>query len=242
MTTTSENPKPVTAYCRTCGKPLTEDTVRVALGTVFCEEHVPQPAAGTSAGAPSAAAASPYSSQALPNPSVSPGLAFLLGLIPGVGAIYNGQYAKGIVHVLILGFLFAVVNNDGANGLEPMFGFLIPVFWFYMAFEAYHTAQKRMRGETVDEFSSLLRLGPTAGQFPMLPVTLIVLGVLFLLNNLDLLRIAAVFKFWPVLLIGAGAFMLYARFKTAKDEEPIVSTSFEPPAVAAEPPKEETRE
>jgi hypothetical protein len=142
------------------------------------------------------------------------------------------------VHVIILGFLFAIVGNDGANGLEPVFGFLIPVFWFYMAFEAYHTAQKRMRGEPVDEFSSLLRLGPTAGQFPVLPVTLIVFGVLFLLNNLDLLRIAAVFKFWPVLLIGAGVGMLYARFQSAKADEPSSSLAGE----TAEPPREAGRE
>jgi len=32
---------------------------------------------------------------------VSPGLALFLGLIPGVGAIYNGQYAKGMVHAII---------------------------------------------------------------------------------------------------------------------------------------------
>jgi hypothetical protein len=260
MTTTSETPKPVTAYCRTCGKPLTEDTVRVAMGTVFCEEHVPPPAgpaSGTGAGSSPYAATSPYASQAIPNPSVSPGLGFLLGLIPGVGAIYNGQYAKGIVHVLILGFLFAIVSNEGANGLEPVFGLLIPVFWFYMAFEAYHTAQRRMRGEPVDEFSSLIKLGPKAGQYPVLPVTLIVLGVLFLLNNLDLLRIAAVFKFWPVLLISAGVFLLYARFQGGAKEEtgefgsgmsglgmdtelPVVKA--EPPVVKVEPPQEAGRE
>jgi len=28
--------------------------------------------------------------------NTSPALAFLLGLIPGVGAIYNGQYVKGL--------------------------------------------------------------------------------------------------------------------------------------------------
>lgn len=236
MTTASETPKPVTAYCRTCGRPLTEDTVRVAMGTVFCEEHVPQQA-GAAAGA-GAQGASPYSAQALPNPSVSPGLAFLLGLIPGVGAIYNGQYAKGIVHVVILGFLFAIVGNEGANGLEPLFGLLIPVFWFYMAFEAYHTAQRRMRGEPVDEFSSLVRLGPAAGQFPVLPVALILLGTLFLLNNLNLLRIAAVFKFWPVLLIAAGVFMLYARFRGSAGDERGAGPFAGPEGPGVEPPKE----
>ena len=113
MTIASENPKPVTAYCRACGKPLTEDTVRVAQGTVYCDEHLPQQAqaqAQAQASSPYTASSSPNSGMA--NPGVSPGLAFLLGLIPGVGAIYNGQYAKGLVHVLILGMLISINSSD----------------------------------------------------------------------------------------------------------------------------------
>jgi hypothetical protein len=83
-------------------------------------------------------------------------LAFILGLIPGVGAIYNGQYAKGLVHVIILGLLISIVSSDAAGGLEPLFGLMIALWFFYMAFEAYHTARKRLMGERVDEFSSLV--------------------------------------------------------------------------------------
>lgn len=207
MTTASENPKPVTAYCRICGKALTEDTVRMALGTVYCEEHLP----ATPGPAIPAPAASPYGAGELPNPGVSPGLAFILGLIPGVGAIYNGQYAKGLVHVLVLGLMISITSSDAAGGLEPLFGMLTAVFWFYMAFEAYHTARKRQAGEPVDEFSSLIQMGGRQSRTPWLPITLIGLGVLFLLNNLDLLRLRAVLKFWPVLMIAAGAWMLYDR-------------------------------
>jgi hypothetical protein len=212
MTTASEDPKPVTAYCRACGKPLTEDTVRVVQGTVFCEDHAPQPAPPPPA--------SPYTAQAVPNPSVSPGLAFLLGMIPGVGAIYNGQYAKGVVHVLILGMIISIMSAGAAGGLEPMFGMLTAVFWFYMAFEAYHTARKRMLGEPVDEFSSLVQLDPRRGGTPVLPIVLIVLGVLFLLNNLGLLYMARIMRYWPVLLIAAGAWMLYTRLTTSEPEQP----------------------
>lgn len=227
MTTANETPKPVTAYCRTCGKPLTEETVRMAQGTVFCEEHMPQAAPGQAAPPPPP---SPYAAAAMPNPGVSPGLAFLLGMIPGVGAIYNGQYAKGLVHVLILGLIISINSSDSAGGLEPLFGMLTAVFWFYMAFEAYHTARKRMLGEPVDEFSSLIELKGGEGKLPVLPVALIGLGTLFLLNNLDLLRLRAVLKFWPVLLIGAGAWMLYVRVKGDGGAEK------EPQAGAAEPP------
>ena len=39
----------------------------------------------------------PVASASAPNP----GLAALLGLIPGVGAMYNGQYAKGVIHLIV---------------------------------------------------------------------------------------------------------------------------------------------
>lgn len=213
MTTASENPKPVTAYCRSCGKPLTEDTVRVAMGTVYCEEHVP---AAQADGAPG----SPASTAAAPNPGVSPGLAFVLGMLPGVGAIYNGQYAKGIVHVLILGMLISI-NSSGAFGLEPLFGMLTAVFWFYMAFEAYHTARKRQMGEPVDEFSSLIKLDNSSTAFPVVPAALIVLGILFLLNNLGWLHMAEVFRYgWPVILIAIGVYQIFLRTRGSHPPDP----------------------
>jgi hypothetical protein len=212
MTTTSENQKPVTAYCRACGKPLTEDTVRVAMGTVYCEEHLPQAAGGPST-APAADAPIAGGGPPLANPGISPGLAFLLGMIPGVGAIYNGQYAKGVVHVLILGMLISINSSGAAGGLEPLFGMLTGVFWFYMAFEAYHTARKRQLGEPVDEFSSLVKISMQGPGFPIVPVALIGLGVLFLLNNLGWLRLYQLLRFWPLLLIAVGAYQVYLRMR-----------------------------
>jgi hypothetical protein len=221
MTTASDNPKPVTAYCRACGKPLTEDSAHIAQGTVFCEEHAP------AAARPATEFESPYAAPAGPavaNPAVSPGLAFVLGLLPGVGAIYNGQYAKGVVHVIILGLLISIQSSGAAGGLEPLFGMLIAVFWFYMAFEAYHTARKRMLGEPVEEFSSLLSLDPRRGASPLVPAGLILLGVIFLLNNLGVLYIGQILRWWPVLLIAAGAWMFYVRLRgsgPAKVEEDV---------------------
>ncbi|MBI5084032.1 MAG: hypothetical protein HZB13_05470 [Acidobacteria bacterium] len=142
-----------------------------------------------------------------------------------MGAIYNGQYAKGVVHVLLLGLMISILTCDATGGLEPLFGMLIAVFYFYMAFEAYHTARKRMLGEPVDEFSSLLQIQGPASGFPIVPVVLIGAGVLFLLNNLDLLRLRAVLRFWPVLLIAAGCWLLYTRLKGGSAGEKA-----EPPA------------
>ena len=81
-----------------------------------------------------------------------------------------------------------------------------------MAFEAYHTARKRRMGEPVDEYSSLVNLQRPQHQIPVAAVALIILGILLLLHTLDLLDFERVARFWPVLLIAAGVYLLYGRF------------------------------
>ncbi|MGH9659227.1 MAG: LiaI-LiaF-like domain-containing protein [Bryobacteraceae bacterium] len=133
----------------------------------------------------------------------------MLGLlIPGVGAIYNGQYAKGLVHALLFGLLISLMSNDSLGGFEPLAGFMLAAYVFYMGFEAYHTARKRAAGEPVDEFSSLMdvRAGSSASA-----IALIVIGGVFLLDTLDMLRLRELLRFWPVLLIALGVAMLYSR-------------------------------
>ena len=193
------------AYCRSCGRPLCDACRRNVQGSVYCAEHVPsQPAA-----APAVIAA--------PAGPGSPGLAFVLGLIPGVGAIYNGQYAKGVIHVVIFGTLISIVESGAAGAFEALFGMLIAVWVFYMAFEAYHTASRRQRGEPVDEFSSLFPAGATRGGPLMGPVLLILLGVLFLVLTTFPQWTRVIFKMWPVLFIGIGVYLLLARLRVRKE-------------------------
>jgi len=204
-------------FCRTCGARLTDSTKRLAFGTLFCAEHVPTTGTGPVVEPPS-----PYSAGAggaIPA-NVSAGLAFILGLIPGVGAIYNGQYAKGFVHALVFGLLVSISSSDElAGGLEPLFGMLAGLWVFYMAFEAYHTAKRRAMGVPVDEFSSVMPLAGGGG-VPFAPVLLIALGVLFLLSNFGLLRLSQLMRFWPVLLIVLGAGMLLNRVRGAASDSP----------------------
>jgi hypothetical protein len=204
----------VAGYCRVCGKALDASNIRSARGTIFCQEHVPMDTApqGSTAGVESPYTASPYVNPApppLPNADVSPGLAFILGLIPGVGAIYNGQYAKGLVHALIVGLLITIADSPGMPG--PVAAMLIVSFWIYMPFEAYHTARKRRLGEPVDEFSSLAPSGGGSGRIPVAPVVLILLGAIFLLNNLEIFELQRLARYWPVLMIALGVYLLYAR-------------------------------
>jgi hypothetical protein len=213
-------------YCRACGKALTEADVRSAHGTIYCQEHVPvTPNAQTVPPVESSPYTNPYTAPPstsatgapppIPASEVSPGLAFGLGLIPGVGAIYNGQYGKGLMHVVIFGLMISILDSNATRGMTPLFALLLAGFCCYMPFEAYHTALRRQRGLVADEFSSLM---PTHGsRFPVAPIVLIALGVLFLLSNLDMLDIERVFRYWPVMLIVLGAYMLFARFGGASE-------------------------
>jgi hypothetical protein len=203
----------IAGYCRACGKALAQEDVHQAHGALYCKEHAPQQQSTPS----SPYNASPYTSATPPplNSGVSPGLAFMLGFVPGVGAIYNGQYAKGLVHVAVVGVLFSILNADIPDRFEPLLVLMLVAFWAYMPFEAFHTARNRQLGLPADELSSLV---PTGGsQFPAAPIILIGLGSVMLLDNLGLLDVRRMLRFWPALLIGAGVYMLYNRYSAAKE-------------------------
>lgn len=214
-------------FCRNCGSALNDEEKGRA--AVFCAGCASAFASTAPPPPPPFSGASTM--QPVADPNVSPGLAFLLGLIPGVGAIYNGQYAKGLVHVFLFGLLISLADN--AHELGPLFGFMVAGFYFYMPFEAYHTAQRRQRGQPVDEFSSILPLKATANGFPVGPLVMIGVGLLFLLNNLGLLRIAQVMRLWPVALIALGALMLRDRLQQQRAAANVPPPSVYTPSYSA---------
>lgn len=198
-------PPPIIGYCRATGKPLTAEDATYVDGFLYSKEY----AANMKNAAQ--AAPSPYATTEASNVSsaeTSAGWAFILGLIPGVGAIYNQQYAKGLIHIVVFAFIITALDKTHAQA------FFIPLLigWiFYMPFEAYHTARKRQLGQPVDELSGVLDLPDAFKRLPIGPVILIFMGVVFLLDNLGFMYIDQFVRFWPVLLIAAGVLMLFKR-------------------------------
>lgn len=214
---------PAVAFCRTCGRSLCTLCQRPAEGTIFCQDHVPVPVYAAAPGAD--AASNPYMQPGPVPPAAStavrtsPGLAFVLGFIPGVGAIYNGQYLKGLVHALLFGLWITMIDNTPGSA-QPLLGILLAAFVFYMPFEAYHTAKKREMGLMPDEWSSILPAGRHTGRAPVGPIVLIAIGVLYLLNTLNLVDFRQIGRFWPVILIVVGAYMLYSRVTSPYEVPP----------------------
>jgi serine/threonine protein kinase len=68
---------------------------------------------------------------------------FMLGFIPGVGALYNGEYKKAAIHVGVF-ILLSVLLTYAPRSLRETLSWVRIAFFFYMAFDAYHTAQKKI--------------------------------------------------------------------------------------------------
>ncbi len=209
---------PAVAFCRTCGKAVCNECRQEWQGVIYCATCLPQHQA---AAEPAVAVRPPV--PVMQPGAPSPGLAFALGLIPGVGAIYNGQYAKGILHIAIFGLLISINDSHAAGQLEPLLVAISVGWYFYMPFEAYHTARKRAMGEPVDEFSGLLRPGRKPGGVPVGPLTLIALGVVFLLHTLGYWSLERILRYWPVLLIVLGIYLLYTRVAERSNGPPPAS-------------------
>jgi hypothetical protein len=75
-----------------------------------------------------------------PSWGTEPWLAFVLGWIPGVGAMYNGQFAKALAHVVIFALLVDFSHYNGVLGV------VVAGWIFYQVFDAYQTAIARRDG------------------------------------------------------------------------------------------------
>jgi hypothetical protein len=202
-------------YCRNCGKAMCAACSHRVRDVLYCEDclaqHVGLPPAAPPPSAAPDPAANPGAYMPAATPQLrqgnSPVLAFLLGFIPGLGAIYNGEYNKAIIHVVAFGAIILGIASDLGESIQGLLIFALCVFPFYMAIDAMRTAKARATGQPLaDPFENW------SGQRPLGPIILIGIGALFLLNNFgffEFFRVRQIFV--PLLLIGIGFFMLKNR-------------------------------
>ncbi len=169
----------------------------------------------------------------------SPGLAAVLGFIPGVGAMYNGQFGKGFLHVLVFASLIWVANH----GFD-LAGLGIAAWMFYMVFDAYKTAKARKYGLPIPDPLGINNVfagqearfagtraaqpntnyeqmataapvveepAPPASGIPTGAIVLIVIGCLFLLNTMGVFDLHWLGRLWPLILIVLGISGLIRR-------------------------------
>jgi len=228
---------PAVAYCRTCGKALCANCTRPVRGVIYCEdclgakmEGVPAGAAGfvpgTFSPAPGPMAPPPpQPGSSGPNPAVA---GILAGFFPfGVGAVYTGQYAKGLAHLVIFGLLFAGANAAGRHdndALQTVCILGLVFFVIYQIIDAVRSARAIQVGLPPPDPYGLAATfsGGTkieTSRIPMGAIVLILLGVLFLLHTMGLGEYG-LDRFWPLILIFVGAWMFARNWGTLGSHGP----------------------
>src|SRR5260221_1807226 len=124
-------------YCRNCGKAMCAACTHRVRDVLYCEDCLAQHVGLPAAPSPSAEApASPGAYMPAATPQLrkdnSPGLAFLLGFIPGLGAIYNGEYNKAIIHVVGFGAIILAVPSELGECLQALLIFCLGEFPCYI--------------------------------------------------------------------------------------------------------------
>ncbi len=213
------------AYCRTCGKALCANCTRPVRGVIYCEdclgakmEGVPTGAAGFVSGTVPQTAAQgrvPPPPRPVGSSGPNPTVAGILGAIPiGIGAVYNGQYAKGLAHLGIFALLVAGCNAAG-DVVPTISGFGIAFLVLYGIIDSVRSARAIQSGlPAPDPFGLASTFGGGAkievSKVPMGAIVLILVGVIFLLHTAGLLELNF-HRFWGVILILLGAWIFASR-------------------------------
>jgi hypothetical protein len=175
--------------CSVCSKPLCPECTHKIKGKVYCQDCIVQGAEWVA------------TFKGLRLPTDAPKRAALWALIPGMGAVYNNEYLKAITYFAV--FASLCIMSDNVNGV---FGFGAFVFYIFTIFDSYRTAEAITRRQ--------LEAGPNAAGSPVQDrsnaawgIVLIILGILFLLQNI--IPYHFLNRMWPLIFIMLGAYLVY---------------------------------
>jgi len=191
-------------YCSTCSKALCAECSHRIKGKVFCQDCLVR-------GAEWAA-----SVKDLHMPTDAPKRAAALSLIPGMGAVYNGDYQRAIVQFAV--FAALVIMGDEVHGI---FGFGAFVFLVFTMFDSYRMAEASLRSR-VDEKPAEARPAKD-NTVAVWGVLLIVLGIVFLLKNF--IHFYFLNRMWPLAFIALGAYLVYRSLREPEEAAAMKNVS-----------------
>jgi len=173
--------------CRLCGHPLCGACAVEIQGVPYCRDCL------------QSRIEQPLPTAVVPPPSDmrSPKVAGWLSVMPGLGLLYLGEYVKALTVALIFMGAIHFADQSDVGGILP------PLVWFGQMFY------------TIQEARRLRRSGAPEEPIPSKPMQdkdsplwggiLIGIGVLFLLDQFEMLNFGEIFeKFWPALIIVLG--------------------------------------
>ena len=128
-----------------------------------------------------------------------PAVAAFAAVIPSIGAVYNREYMKAVIHFAVFSGLLIVGASVGQFHMAAM------VFYLFTIIDAYRSAEVIARREPNP-------IEPDSTEEINLPLwggALILMGVIFLLDSLEVIRVKAIVKLWPLIFIGLGSYLIF---------------------------------
>jgi hypothetical protein len=212
---------PAVVNCNGCGKPLCPGCDHRIKGFPYCQDCI---VSGVELLRNQRASNHAPFVKRQTSPIVSTILSFVC---PGLGAAYNGQTSKAIVHFGAFVGFFQLAIASGS----PVFVFGFLGMWLYSAVDAYKTAKLIRQGLTPDGAEDII-FRRVSGNPKVWGIVLTALGALFFLqmffNLRNLIRAAL-----PVMLIGLGIYLL-TNYLSKKKVEKVTDFSSAPAYLAGE--------
>ncbi len=191
--------------CSACNKGLCSECIHKIKGKPYCQDCLAE-------GAEWAATV-----KNLRLPADAPRRAAICALIPGMGAVYNNEYLKAITYFAV--FASLVMMSDKVNGV---FGFGAFAFLVFTIFDAYRTAEFQTR-QRIESGKISPESPPHDKTIIGWGIFLILLGVLFLLQNL--IPYAFLGQLWPLVFILLGAYLVYRAIRGREDRSRALNGS-----------------
>lgn len=184
------------AVCSECQHPLCQECIIDLKGVPYCRDCLESTVT-------SQALKKNESAKTIKEPLKSSSTATWLSIIPGLGFIYLERYLKGIAIFIVWIGLMIILKG---SAWSPLIGI---GFWFFQLIYTNQEAKRLTRiSVTVEEEKAEKE---KASLF--WGVLVILFGLIFLIHNFGY-DLSWIFKFWPLIVIGVGAQLVWDFFKS----------------------------
>jgi len=213
----SSSDAPEKVVCAKCGREIADGQRVEHRGALYCAVCVGEVLNGALAPQPA--------------PRHNVALAVILSFLPGLGQMYNRQMKKGL---LVMGAFFFTTVMREEIGLGSAMGVITPTLYFWNLFDAYWTAKRIKRAgmpepevpPEEDWSLPLVERRWESATTPAFGVLLIVLGILFLLNNFGVGWLTYD-RLWPAAILALGLWLLASFAFSRRGSAPLKSPSQE---------------
>jgi hypothetical protein len=160
----------------------------------------------------------------------SPWIALLFGIIPGLGAAYNGQNVKALLHFIITAS-FLTLSDIFEWPMEPVLGLAGFGFYCYSIYNAFLSSHRLHKGEDLAKEDERLK-NYLREHTNLLGALLIAVGTLAAVQIFFPVQIPYL---WPFFIIGAGIYLWRVYQAKRRQSESAVRFRTQPPSVVPSP-------